>query len=114
LQLGATRIRTDGNLAVRVDVENTGRRDGDEVVQLYIRDVIASVTRPVKELKGFERVSLRAGERRRVEFTLKPEHLGFYDRAMKFTVEPGAFKVMVGNNSVDLLEANFEVINDTR
>jgi beta-glucosidase len=114
LQLGATRIRTDGNLAVRVDVENTGRRDGDEVVQLYIRDVVASVTRPVKELKGFERVSLRAGERRRVEFTLKPEHLGFYDRAMKFTVEPGAFKVMVGNNSVDLLEANFEVINDTR
>jgi beta-glucosidase len=114
LRLSATRIRADGNLVVSVDVENVGKCDGDEVVELYIRDVAASVTRPVKELKGFERVSLRAGARRRVEFTLTPEHLGFYNRAMKFTVEPGAFKVLVGDNSVDLLEANFEVTNDTR
>ena len=62
---------------VSAEVENTGKRDGDEVVQLYLRDVAASVTRPVKELKGFERVHVRAGERRRVEFTLTPEHLGF-------------------------------------
>jgi beta-glucosidase len=68
------------------------------------------VTRPVRELKGFERVALRPGERRRVEFTLTPEHLGFYDREMRFTVEPGAFKVFVGASSVGGLEADFEVV----
>jgi beta-glucosidase len=109
VQLSATRIRPDGRLTVSVEVENTGKRDGDEVVQLYLRDVAASVTRPVRELKGFERVSLRAGERRRVEFTLTPEHLGIYNRAMKFLVEPGAFKLFVGTSSEGGLEANFEV-----
>jgi beta-glucosidase len=78
-------------------------------VQLYVRDVAASVTRPVRELKGFERVSLKTGERRRVTFTLTPEHLGFWNREMRFAVEPGAFKVFVGSSSVGGLEANFEV-----
>ncbi|MEP7336573.1 MAG: beta-glucosidase BglX [Acidobacteriota bacterium] len=110
VRLSATRIRPDGKVTVSVEVENTGKRDGDEVVQLYLRDVAASVTRPVRELKGFERVSLRAGEKRRVEFTLTPEHLGFYNRAMKFVVEPGAFKVFVGNSSEGGLEASFEVV----
>ncbi|MDT7605472.1 MAG: beta-glucosidase, partial [Acidobacteriota bacterium] len=82
---------------------------GDEVVQLYLRDLVASVERPVAELKGFERVTLRAGERRRVTFTLTPAELGFYDRAMRFTVEPGAFKVTVGTSSVGGLEASFDV-----
>jgi beta-glucosidase len=110
VRLSATRINATGKVAVSIEVENTGKRDGDEVVQLYIRDVAASVARPVRELKGFERVSLRAGEKRRVEFTLTPEHLGFYNRAMKFVVEPGAFKVFVGNSSEGGLEASFEVI----
>lgn len=110
LQLSAPRIRPDGRLDVSVEVENTGRRDGDEVVQLYIRDMAASVTRPVRELKGFERVTLRAGERRRVNFTLTPEHLSFYNREMRLVVEPGAFKVFVGNSSVGGLEGNFEVV----
>ena len=110
LQLSTQRIRPDGRLAVSVEVENTGRRTGDEVVQLYIRDLAASVTRPVKELKGFERITLHPGERRRVEFTLTPEHLGFYNRQMRFVVEPGRFKVTVGTNSADGLEANFEVV----
>lgn len=109
LQLSASSIRPDGTLKVHVEVENTGGRDGDEVVQLYLRDVAASVTRPVRELKGFERVRLRAGERRRVEFGIGPEQLGFYNRAMKFTVEPGTFKVYVGNSSEGGLEASFEV-----
>lgn len=109
LQLSAPRIRRDGQLKVSVDVQNTGQRAGDEVVQLYIRDVAASVTRPVRELKGFERVALRPGEKRRVEFTLGPDHLGFYNREMKFAVEPGEFKVYVGNSSVGGLEASFEV-----
>jgi beta-glucosidase len=109
LQLSAPRINADGRVEVSVEVENAGRREGDEVVQLYIRDVAASVARPIRELKGFERVTLRPGERRRVRFTLTPEHLGFYNREMRFAVEPGTFKVFVGNSSVGGLEASFEV-----
>ena len=108
-QLSAPRISPSGKLTVSVEVENTGRRAGDEVVQLYIRDVVASMTRPVKELKGFQRVSLQPGEKRRVEFVLGPEHLGFWNREMRYVVEPGEFQVMVGANSVDVLEAKFEV-----
>ena len=98
-------------LTVSVEVENTGRRAGDEVVQLYIRDVAASITRPVKELKGFQRVTLRAGEKRRLEFTLTPELLGFYNREMRFVVEPGDFQIMVGTSSADEheLQTTFKV-----
>jgi beta-glucosidase len=109
LQLSESRIPANGRLTVSVDVENVGRRAGDEVVQLYIRDVAASVTRPVKELRGFQRVSLRPGEKRLVEFKLGPEHLGFYNRQMRFIVEPGEFRVMVGPNSVDVIENSFAV-----
>jgi beta-glucosidase len=87
---------------VSVDVVNTGERAGDEVVQLYIRDVVSSVTRPVKELKGFERITLEPGERRRVTFSVGPDQLRFYNRAMERVVEPGEFQLMVGGNSVDL------------
>ena len=110
LQLSAQSIRPEGRLTVSVEAQNVGQRAGDEVVQLYIRDVASSVTRPVKELKGFQRITLQPGERRRVEFTLTPEQLGFYNRDMRFVVEPGAFKVFVGNNSVEGLEGNFEVV----
>src|SRR5439155_8195835 len=75
LQVSTQRVRPDGRLTVSVEIENTGKRAGDEVVQLYLRDLAASVTRPVKELKGFERITLRPGEKRRVEFALTPEHL---------------------------------------
>jgi beta-glucosidase len=110
LRLSAQRIRPGGTLTASVEVQNTGSRAGDEVVQLYIRDVAASMTRPLMELKGFERITLQPGEKRRVEFTLAPEHLGFYNRDMRFAVEPGAFKVMVGANCVDVLEAGFDVV----
>lgn len=110
LQLSASRIPANGKLTVSVDVENVGKRAGDEVVQLYIRDVAASMTRPVKELKGFERVRLEPGMKRRVEFALNPEQLGFYNRKMSFVVEPGDFKVMVGPNSQDLIETSFQVV----
>ena len=109
LQLDARRIAPTGRVSVSVEVENTGRRAGDEVVQLYLRDVASSVTRPVRELKGFERVTLQPGERRRVSFTLTREHLGFVGRDMRFTVEPGAFKVYVGTSSEGGLEGDFEV-----
>jgi beta-glucosidase len=111
LRLSARSIRPDGRLTVSVEVENVGKRAGDEVVQLYVRDMAASVTRPVKELRGFERVTLRPGEKRRIEFALAPEHLGFYNRDMRFVVEPGAIKVFVGNNSVDVIEASFDVVD---
>ena len=94
-----------------VDVENTGRREGDEVVQLYVRDVSASRVRATKELRGFRRVTLQPGERRSLSFRLTPAELGFYDQRMRFVVEPGAFKVMAGRSSADpeMLEAGFEV-----
>jgi beta-glucosidase len=107
--LSATTIAPDGQLTVTVEVENTGQRPGDEVVQLYIRDQASSVTRPVKELKGFQRITLQAGEKQRVQFILKPEHLGFYNSDMRFVVEPGEFKVMVGPNSEELQEKSFAV-----
>ena len=79
-------------------------------MQLYIHDLAASVTRPVRELKGFQRVTLRPGERRHVEFTLGPRELGFYDREMRFDVEPGKIEVMVGNSSEGGLESSFEIV----
>jgi beta-glucosidase len=112
LQLSAQTIRPDGRVTVSVDVENVGQRAGDEVVQLYIRDVAASVSRPVRELKGFQRVTLRPGEKRRLEFILTPELLGFYNRDLRFVVEPGEFRVMVGTSSADEheLTASFQVV----
>lgn len=101
LRPSATRLRPNGNVSVKVDLENTGSRQGDEVVQLYIHHVAASVTLPVKELKGFQRVSLGVGEKRTVEFTLGPAELGFYNRAMQFAVEPGTVEIFVGNSSED-------------
>lgn len=111
LHLNTRRIRPDGRITVSVDLENIGGRAGDEVVQVYIRDVAASVTRPVRELKGFQRVTVEPGSKRRLEFVLGPEQLGFYNRELHFAVEPGEFKVMVGNSSADPHElvATFEV-----
>jgi beta-glucosidase len=101
--------RTAAGAEVRAVVTNTSARDGDEVVQLYVTDVVRSVSPPVQELKGFERVSLRPGERRRVELVLGSEHLGFYDRRMQWVVEPGEFSVRVSNSSVGGLTGRFEV-----
>jgi beta-glucosidase len=109
-ELSATNISPDGQLTVNVEVSNIGKRTGDEVVQLYIRDEASSVTRPVKELKRFQRITLQPGEKRRVQFTLKPEDLAFYNREMRFVVEPGEFKLMVGPNSEDLQETRFQVV----
>jgi beta-glucosidase len=110
LRLSAPRIPLNGKLTATVEVRNIGKRAGDEVVQLYIRDQVASVTRPVKELKGFERVTLQPGETKRIEFLLGTEQLGFWNRQMRFVVEPGDFKVMVGSNSEDVIETSFQVV----
>jgi beta-glucosidase len=94
---------------VEVTLQNTGDKAGEEVVQLYIRDRVASVTRPVKELKGFEKVMLQAGETKTIQFTLTEKELGFYNNQRKFIVEPGAFDLMVGGSSVDGLSVTFEI-----
>jgi beta-glucosidase len=90
------------NLQITVNVTNTGSRAGEEVVQLYVRDLVASATRPVKELKGFQKIMLKAGASRTVTFTLTEQDLSFYRRDMTFGVEPGEFEIMVGGNSADV------------
>ena len=82
-------------------MKNTGKRAGTETVQLYIRDCVSSVTRPVKELKGFQKVSLQPGETKTVSLEITPNSLAFYDVKMKYVVEPGEFEIMVGNASRD-------------
>ena len=91
----------DANSIIKVDVQvtNVGDMDGDEVVQLYIRDKVSSVTRPVKELKGYKRVHLKVGETKKITFELTPESLAFYDIDMNYIVEPGTFNIMTGSSS---------------
>lgn len=103
LRVSPERVAPYGRAMVTVDVENTGERAGNEVVQLYIHDVAASVKRPLKELRGFQRVSLRPKERKPVSFSLAASDLAFYDVKTKtFVVEPGAFDIMVGSSSEDI------------
>nr|MBA3319068.1 glycoside hydrolase family 3 C-terminal domain-containing protein [Gemmatimonadales bacterium] len=113
LRLSADSVRAADSLVVRVSVRNRGSRAGDEVVQLYLRDDAASVTRPLRALKGFARVSLGPGAARDVRFTLRPEQLSLYDRTMRRVVEPGRFTVFVGGSSEGGLEGHFRVVGDT-
>jgi beta-glucosidase len=112
LKIQPKQARRDDKISVTVDIKNTGNRNGEEVVQLYINDLVASVTRPVKELKGFKRVGLKPAETKTIEFELPVKNLAFYDKDMNLTVESGMFKVMVGRSSKDIaLEGEFEVVN---
>lgn len=107
IHLSSTEMSADGELTATVTVTNTGSRDGAEVVQLYIRDLVGSITRPVKELKGFEKIFLKAGESRKVSFSITPELLKFYNYDLQFVCEPGDFDVMIGGNSRDVKKARF-------
>ena len=107
IHLSSTEMSADGELTATVTVTNTGSRDGAEVVQLYIRDLVGSVTRPVKELKGFEKIFLKAGGSRKVSFSITPELLKFYNYDLQFVCEPGDFDVMIGGNSRDVKKARF-------
>jgi beta-glucosidase len=103
-------IHKEGEVEITLDVTNTGTIRGEEVVQLYINDLISSTSRPVKELKGYEKVSLEPGEKKTVKLKLLPEDLSLYDRDMNFVVEPGIFQVLVGSSSKDIkLKGEFEV-----
>jgi beta-glucosidase len=111
LRFDRSQIRPAGQVTVSVDVRNTGRRGGAEVIQLYIRDVLSSVVTPVKQLKGFEKIFLEPGETKTLEFALGPEELALLDINHQWVVEPGEFKVMVGSSSKDIrLEGSFEVV----
>jgi beta-glucosidase len=102
-------IASNQGARIAVDVANTGSRSGDEVVQLYVHDDEASVTRPVLELKRFQRVTLRPGERRTITFELTPDDLALWNPEMKHVVEPGTFTISAGPNSVELKTARLTV-----
>ncbi len=114
LRLSAATVTAGETISIGVDVANSGNCAGDEVVQLYTQDVEASVPRPIKELKGFQRVSLKPGGKKTITFALAVNQLGFYDEAAKFVVEPGMVKVMVGSSSEDIrLTGKFEIAGET-
>ncbi len=110
LDVKTPEVSVDGTLVVTVNITNTGERSGDEIAQLYVRDLVGSVTRPVKELKGFRRVSLEPGESKHVRFEVPVQQLGFHGLTMEYFVEPGEFKVWVGPNAAEGLEAEFTVV----
>ncbi|NEU09934.1 beta-glucosidase BglX [Flavihumibacter sp. R14] len=111
IKLSNTSLKTGESLTASITVTNSGSRDGKEVVQLYLRDLVGSVTRPVKELKGFQKISLKAGESKTVSFKITDEDLKFYNADLKFTAEPGDFKLFIGTNSRDVKEASFKFAN---
>jgi beta-glucosidase len=111
LRIAPQKLHAAGNVQVRVDVANAGDRAGEEVVQLYLNDPIATVSRPVKELRGFRKIPLQSGEKKTVEFTLTPEDFSLLNRNLESIIEPGEFRVMVGRSSADIcLEGKFEVV----
>src|SRR5947208_2445345 len=110
VRVAPARIGPQERTTVSVDVTNTGTRAGDEVAQFYIMDVVSTATRPVKQLRGFRRVTLQPGETRTVTFEIGPEHLAYHGPDMKRVVEPGRFDVMVGGNSVDVRSAPLDVV----
>jgi beta-glucosidase len=114
LRLSAPSIGPADTLVATVEVTNTGDRVGDEVVQLYVRDDVGSVTRPVKELRGFRRITLRPGEARTVSFTLGAADLAFFDADLDLVVEPGTFRVFVGTSSEQVEEARFQLVDPRR
>lgn len=111
LKLDKKQLDLGSEIQVSVDVKNTGSLKGQEVAQLYLRDEVGSVTRPVKELKGFEKISLDPGEQKTIHFTIEPEDLKFWNADMKYTAEEGHFKVFVGTNSEKVMESEFKYID---
>ena len=111
LKISSNKIRMDEKLEIKISVKNTGKIEAKEIVQLYIRDISGSVTRPVKELKAFEKINLSPGEEKEVMFTISSDDLKFYNIDMKYVAEPGDFELFVGSssNNNDLLKTNFVI-----
>ena len=112
IEVSRSELPLGETVTVRTVVSNTGHFEAEEVVQLYVRDLVGSVTRPVRELKGFQRIRLRPGESRRVEFTVGPDDLAFYDRKMQLTTEPGEFHAWIGGSSDTTLRAEFTLVEN--
>jgi len=111
LKISPQQQQAKGEITVSVDIQNGGSREGTEIVQLYTRDLVSSVTTYEKNLRGFERVSLKPGETRTLKFVLTPADLSLWNREMQFVVEPGKFKVMIGSSSEDIrLTGEFEIV----
>ena len=110
MALSSTTLNKTGKLDASVTVKNTGKRDGETVVQLYIQDVTGSMIRPLKELKNFQKVMLKAGEQKVVHFTITEDDLKFYNAQLKFAAEPGKFNVQIGLNSEDVTQQSFELL----
>jgi beta-glucosidase len=114
LRLSSDQLAPDKTLTILVDITNSGPVSGDEVVQLYIQDVQASVPRPIKDLKGFKRLTLKSAETKTVAFELSLNQLGFYDEAMNFVIEAGPLNIMVGASSADIrLTKQFDITSET-
>jgi beta-glucosidase len=111
LKISSDKINPSGKVTVSIDVANTGNYDGKETVQLYIRDIVGSVTRPVKELKGFQKITLKKGEKQTVTFNISEEDLKFYNSDLKFVAEPGLFEVFVGGDSNAPNKVSFNLVN---
>ena len=109
LRLDKASVGPDGRVSASVDVQNTGDRRGDEVVQLYIHDPVASISQPVRRLRDFQRVSLDLGQTKSVKFTLDSSDVGFYDNTGRFVVEPGTIDVYAGDSSSASLKSSFNV-----
>lgn len=109
ITLSTTELSANGELTARVVVKNTGKYDGEEVVQMYVRDLVGSVTRPVKELKGFEKVMIKAGESKEITFKITPDMLAFHRIDMTYGTEPGDYKLYIGGNSRDVKEIGFKL-----
>ncbi|MDP4277126.1 MAG: glycoside hydrolase family 3 C-terminal domain-containing protein, partial [Bacteroidota bacterium] len=109
IQLSSAKLTEKGTLKASVTVTNTGNKDGEEVVQCYIRDLVGSVTRPVKQLKGFEKIFLKAGESKTITFTITPGMLAFHRLDMTYGTEPGDFNLFIGGNSRDLKMTTFSL-----
>ena len=110
LKLNSATMTKNQILTANITVTNSGKYDGEETVQLYIRDMVGSVTRPVKELKGFQKITLKAGESKTLSFGLTIEDLKFFNKDLQWVAEPGDFKVFIGSNSRDVKEADFKLL----
>jgi beta-glucosidase len=110
IKLSNNSFKAGQKITASVTVTNTGNKDGKEVVQLYLRDLVGSSTRPVKELKGFQKIELKAGEAKTVSFEITVNDLKYYNYDLKYVAEPGDFKVFIGGNSRDVKEADFKLL----
>jgi beta-glucosidase len=110
IKLSSSSMKSNQSVTATITVTNSGSKDGEEVVQMYLRDLVGSVTRPVKELKGFQKINLKAGESKTVSFKIGINDLKFYNYDLKYVAEPGDFKIFIGGNSRDVKEANFKLL----